>query len=382
MAGNLKPDGVGKEIKIAIDVMNCSYTNSKDTLSNGILDTNVYQNAVLMEMGDYLVFSINKRCNIWAITGFHRDGANTQSNQPVRLHKLEGNSEILIGDYPTVDSRLGRQYNEWYKLFPDLPHGTYKLTAIYPYVGFQEFYGEATGEIQLYLNKTKEAYGMSNSTFTKLADNWSALTPTEQKALFISTNYETATADDLQTLGKFKILSYSETEDKPEPILTAVPKDQLITPKGLINITAIEGIDKATLTATISGSSSCKLLVTTDLTAYQTYDAIAQEWQVIDHTDLVVVKALGIDAKQLQDIDRTGWDKLIAGKEGIGFAYLLIMDNVADVSKIDQLNLQVDLQGAWKKAVHGSDYDYEYPSNNLLQVSIKASGDYKINYPE
>lgn len=88
MAGNLKPDGVGKEIKIAIDVMNCSYTNSKDTLSNGILDTNVYQNAVLMDLGNTIVLTINKRCNLWAVTGFYRDMGGYTSDQPVRYIEL------------------------------------------------------------------------------------------------------------------------------------------------------------------------------------------------------------------------------------------------------------------------------------------------------
>lgn len=151
MAGSLKPDGVGKEIKITIDLMGSSYTDSKDTLSNGILDTAVYRNAVLMELGNYFVFTINKRCNLWAITGYYSDSGGWTADKPVRLYRIDNNgSEILVGDYPTVNTSLGRQFGKWYKLFSDLPKGTYKLTAINHYVGFQEFYGEAK-ESYLYL---------------------------------------------------------------------------------------------------------------------------------------------------------------------------------------------------------------------------------------
>lgn len=89
---------------------------------------------------------------------------------------------------------------------------------------------------------------MSNGTFVKVANNWNALTDAEKIALFKATNYEVPTAAELATLGKFKVVSYAESDDQPICQIRAVPKDQLVLPKGLIAIDSFEGIDKATLT--------------------------------------------------------------------------------------------------------------------------------------
>ena len=66
---------------------------------------------------------------------------------------------------------------------------------------------------------------MSNGTFQQLAPDWNALSDEEKVALFTATNGETPTIDELKTIGKFKVITYSEDNEQPECVLTAIPKD-------------------------------------------------------------------------------------------------------------------------------------------------------------
>lgn len=234
-------------------------------------------------------------------------------------------------------------------------------------------------EGHLYI-KNNEAYGVKDGVLQKLSDNWLTLSNNEKINVFKSTNSISASLTDLQSLGKFKKATYQEDDISKPYTFTAIPKDQLILPKGLISVESFEGIDKVTLTYTLSGGGALKILVTTDNATYQAYDFSAGAWQVIDHTKLDTVKASSIDAAQLGNINRAGWDALTTGKVGIGFAYLLCIEDTTDTCAVDKLDLQVDMKGSWDKAIHGTDYKYGYPRNNILRVQLLSNGDYKINY--
>lgn len=234
-------------------------------------------------------------------------------------------------------------------------------------------------EGHLYI-KDNEAYGIKDGVLQKLSSHWSTLSNNEKTNVFKSTNSKSASLTDLRSLGKFKKATYQEDDISKPCTFTAIPKDQLILPKGLISVESFEGIDKATLTYTLSGGGTLKILVTTDNATYRTYDFSVQTWLAIDHTNIDTVKESGIDATQLGNISRAGWDALITGKAGIGFAYLLCIENTTDTCAVDKLDLQVDMKGSWDKAIQGTDYKYGYPRNNILRVQLLANGDYKINY--
>ena len=431
-------------------------------------------------------------------------------------------------------------------------------------------------------------YGVKNNVFTKITDNFNSITDTEKVALFKATDYNTPTVNELSSIGKFKVLSYAESNEHIKCSIIGVPKNQMVLPNGLINLESFEGIDKATLgvniksinqsinmrfnerginglnkelwsnsgvtfdepgvfgnksakigktnyltaqdnekwnfgaddftialwvkpyallergaiiaqrsdagqygpiqiglsptgfyiyaskatgvwdidkdiafpveqnvwyhvalirkgntltfyvngtdlyTTTLTGSFSdfsnpmrignsgssglygatcylddivfvkkalwssnftlpstylldylcIKLLVTNDNKTFLAYDFTTQVWQIVDHTNLAKVKLFGIDVANLKDIDRTAWDKITAGKIGIGFAYMLSIEDTTDTCEVDKLELQVDMKGSWNKAIHGTDYNYGYPKNNILRVSLLTNGDYKINYSE
>lgn len=233
----------------------------------------------------------------------------------------------------------------------------------------------------LYL-KGDACYAEENKSLLQIATNWSTLAAAEKKVLFDSATSEMPNISSLSDLGAFKVVAFKENATDmiaPTCRLTAIATDHLVMPKGLIPIQNFEGIDKATLTITTSGQGSCKVLVTTDRTAYQSYDFATQAWKAVDHTDIAAVKANGIDAAQLTNIPRAAWDTLTAGKDGIGFAYLPSIESTSDVCSVDELTLQVDMRGTWERASE-ADYTYAYPNNTTLRVTLKTDGDYKINY--
>ena len=182
-------------------------------------------------------------------------------------------------------------------------------------------------------------------------------------------------------MAKFKILSLSIIDTPYQSKITAVSNDQLVLPLGLINTQSFEGIDKVSIVSSVSGDGNCKIIVTEDLITYKTYDFESKAWQHINHNDVTQVEVSGIDIAQIQNIPRSAWDELNL-TEGIGFAYLLAQENTSDICKIDELTLQVDMKGSWDKAIHGTDYKYGYPQNNILRVQLLTNGDYKINYSE
>lgn len=225
-------------------------------------------------------------------------------------------------------------------------------------------------------------YGVNNGFFEQISTNWDLLTNEEQENLFKLTNYKNANVSDLANLNNFKVLKYQNSNTQTGCTVTAVPKDQLILPKGLLNIESFESIDKISLASNTTNNGVLKILVTNDLSNYKIYDFVNNIWQNINHTNIVEVLDQGINVSDIQNITHDSWDIITSNKSGIGFAYLLTMENTTDVCEVDKISLTVDMKGAWEKSIHGSDYKYGYPSNKTLRVKLLANGDYKINYSE
>lgn len=233
----------------------------------------------------------------------------------------------------------------------------------------------------LYLKEDNSCYKIAKNALFKVADDWTALAKSTKLTLLNTGNVTTGKVGLLKGLGKFKLL-FAVAKYEAKPIITtiAVPEPKLLTMKTLINLALFSGINQAALASTTSGQGLCKVIVTTDLKTYKTYDFETLAWSTIDHMDLTVVAANGIDPARLAEITRTDWDALLDGKKGVGFAYLLDEENITDTCEINQLDLIVDTLGSWEKGVRGSDYTYGYPRNNILRVKLLADGDYKINY--
>lgn len=216
---------------------------------------------------------------------------------------------------------------------------------------------------------------MSNGTWQLLSSNWDSLSDTDKEAIFKSVDTSVQPTDaDLRALGKFKVLIYGEAENNNQIELTAVPNKQVVTPTGLIPTSSFSHLNSVTITDNTAGNGVVGVAVTTDNKSYYTYSASAG-WQQIQD---VATQSMTVSA--LNSISGTDWDNLVANTDGIGFAYVLDMDATTDTANVDSIVFNVDMNGSWKRALHGTDYDYAY-NNNTLTVDILTNGDYKINYP-
>lgn len=233
----------------------------------------------------------------------------------------------------------------------------------------------------LFLKEDKSCFAFQENAICQVASDWMVLTDEQKKDIFLNASQELPAIETLKTLGKFKILCFSLDKNASVACnITAVPQPRIVLPKGLIPLSSFDGIDKINITANLSGAGELKILVTTDLKTYKTWDGTA--WQIVDHKDINTVYDRAMTIAQIAAINRTAWDALTQGKTGIGFSYLLTIESARDKCAVDKLEMQVDMKGSWDKALHGTDYNYGYPHNNVLRVTIKTSGDYKINYSE
>lgn len=233
---------------------------------------------------------------------------------------------------------------------------------------------------QVYLSTTGGAvYGMSNGTFQQLAPDWNALSDEEKVALFTATNGETPTIDELKTIGKFKILTYSEYNNLVECTVSAVPKDQLVLPKKLINLGGYEVVHSIAVTsATTTSNSSVKVAFTKDLTTYIAYNKEMATWQNVDATDVNTFSTNAMDASEVANIPEAKIAEL--GMKGFAIAYALAETNVADNCAVTALTIVADKKAPWNKAVYGTDATYSYPNSDVLEVKLLTNGSYKINY--
>lgn len=200
----------------------------------------------------------------------------------------------------------------------------------------------------LYKHNSK-IYGMQHdgTQLLMLSEDWDFLNGIEKKEKFLSTDYKVASVDQLKEIQKFKMLFYGEIKAKNTASIIAAPKDEIVFPRAFVLLEDFKSINKAVLTSALTEGTACRIIVTTDLKTYQTYDFTAKAWQPIDHSDCKTVKTYGIDAAQFADIGRDAWDKLTKGKSGIGFAYLSSMENTSDKCQVDKLEAMVNMKGTW-----------------------------------
>lgn len=212
----------------------------------------------------------------------------------------------------------------------------------------------------------------------QLAADWDSLTASQKEAAFGS-----ATGDNpmttAATLGTFRLLIYGSSSTKPTCTVTAIPKDQLILPHGLIGLSAYEVVQQASITDSTSGNAVSKQAVTPDLETYYVYNSADGVWETITATAASILTN-GMTSAQVADIPGEAWASLTSDSESIGFAYALSMSSSSETCYVDQIDLTVDMKGTWVGAVHGTDYTFAYTSNTNLQVNLLSDGNWKINY--
>ena len=182
-----------------------------------------------------------------------------------------------------------------------------------------------------------------------------------------------------QLADQFEIYVQTELSSYDDELsIKAIPKAVIVTPTKDISIRSVETIDSFTLNANIGGQGVVKVAVSFDRgNTWHTRKNNA--WSEIS-LEVSTMQIDGMDPTTLNAITSTEWSQLRGASETIRFAYLLSMENETDILEVQDLVSQMDMKGTWKKAVHGSHYDYEYPNNDELLVTIFEGGDYKINY--
>ena len=203
---------------------------------------------------------------------------------------------------------------------------------------------------------------------------------TFQFAVYSTSNIQpTCTIYEEKTVSTFSVVMYSMNSTAPTCTITAVPKDQLVKPDGLMSLADYEAINSVTMTATATGNAIIRYAVTPDLTSYYTYDATNGVWVSVAATAAGVL-ADGMTAAEVAAVPAEAWATLTGTNEEVGFAYALSMTDVEESCYVDAVTLDVDMKGTWRGAVNGTDYTYGYPNNTCIEFSLYASGNWKINY--
>lgn len=222
---------------------------------------------------------------------------------------------------------------------------------------------------------------MSNSTFQLLSSDWASLTDTQKITLFNQVT-EDASVSDLVTLGNFKVVSYSEDSTPLSLAVVAVPKDEIVLPVSLINLKSVESVTSISITEegyspNSTSTAGIKYAFTTDLTTYKVYNPVTLVWDTIDTDNMV---AEGMTVATINSLTKDNISDFLGDNKAIGIAFVMYSDSVDDLISIDNLAITANMLGSWDKAVHGTDYKYGYPANDLLSVNLLTDGDYKINY--
>ena len=214
-----------------------------------------------------------------------------------------------------------------------------------------------------------------------LAYDWSALSDTDKEALFIGTNYNKPTVAELQALGgKFKIVAYGVDTTSPKTVIKAVPNNKLFVPVSLFG-GSFSTIDNMYINANVDTNSNIRFVFTKDLLDYYTFSSSG--FTTVSAFDADTVLNEGISMSDVATISEMQWDTFFdadKGDKGIAIAFAMSITDITDVAYLDNLKVTADMRGEWRKAVHGTDYDYSYPNNEVLKVELFADGNYKINY--
>jgi len=110
-----------------------------------------------------------------------------------------------------------------------------------------------------------------------------------------------------------------------------------------------------------------------------TYQILSNyQWTAIDIDDRETFWGYGIPLTDLNTILNEKWKELRA--RSLRFAFIIDQNSLFGNPVLTGLDLNADLVGAWRKAIHGTQYDYEYIASDLVKIIFNQGGNYKVNY--
>lgn len=377
MAGSAKPDGVGQEGQITFEVW-------QDTLNKADYDPNIYLlNGNIGDdhppVGSYifalqhntcLEFTLYQASNIWAIGESYGDTGGRTPN-PVRLHRFDKTTGTFLSTYellPTNDSKI------WYLLVEKLPPGKYRMVPDKNYASFNEWYIEAQTAFLILANN--KIYKINSGVWedTGLVEPISD----ENFQLHGMGNLSGIDSEKLSLLGvtKPKVLMWTPVSSNYTLQITNLPPDCFILPVEDIKLTGVTNIDSFFLNST----GEVKVIVsTTKGDGWQTWHNPSNDWAYVECSK-EAVRDNGMTAEFFNSLTSEHWQKLMHLGDYIRFAFYFSIPTTSDTAKITLLSGQFDMSGRWGMAIPGTDYSYDYPTNQIMRINILKNGSYKINY--
>ena len=149
------------------------------------------------------------------------------------------------------------------------------------------------------------------------------------------------------------------------------PKPRMSFAVGDIDISNTIGIADVEIAITNDASTARFVLSIDSGASWLTWGGSA--FVPIDVSSLSSIVSNGMTESDIENLSSNNW--LSLGVNTVRFGYYL-----ADDVEINSLELVVNQNGKWARAVIGLDYDYFYLDNNTLEVQFLTAGDYKVNY--
>ena len=227
-----------------------------------------------------------------------------------------------------------------------------------------------------YLSGTNNLYGNSSGALNLLTSTYSSLTAAQKEAILNDSNNSSNTllsSSVLAEISPFKIIETAVNERQLYK-MSGQLNPVVITPTDLISTSNFNSITSINVTSSVT-SGNIKFAITTDLTNYYRYDFTNSEWVTcsdVVENGMSLLEINSLSSTELSSLDLTG---------GIGFKQAFIsIDTDANIS-VSNISAVLSLNGTWKSAINGTDYEVYYPSKTAIEVKFLANGDYIVNYP-
>ena len=235
-----------------------------------------------------------------------------------------------------------------------------------------------TGYQLAYVND--DVYGYDDTyQFVKIASGWDAKTPAQKQSIINTMGMMDIVIDDLKSIPMnpgddlhMEVYAKDSTQLSCELIdnsyeTTVLPSTLLSNPLPGSEVRGLE------FHSSLTEDSYIKVLLTKDLSTYQTYDFTNSQWINCDISD---ISTQGIPIDQVKDIPKVDMTSL---GDSFAFAYFLHLEPYESDCSIDKLDITISLTYGWEHQ-NQSKANYEYPMLSQLKVVFYEDGDFKVNY--
>lgn len=229
---------------------------------------------------------------------------------------------------------------------------------------------------KFYLSGTDNLYGNSSGSLNLLTSTYSSLTVAQKEAILSDETNSSETilpSSVLASISPFRILETGATARQLYKLYGQL-NPVVITPTDLISTSNFDSITSINVTSSVT-HGNIKFAITTDLTNYYRYDFTQQDWVTcsdVAENGMSLLEINSLSSVELSALDLTG---------GIGFKQAFISTDTDASVSVSDISAVLSLNGVWKSAINGTDYEIRYPSKTSIEVKLLTNGDFIVNYP-